>query len=142
NGGNNDDGLSHGRLVGQRNIELRRHSCRSNLFEPAQSAPGQLHARLSGRQVDYPQIAPKDPEAEAGPERLRARLLGGEPAGVARGGIGASIAFPPFGVREDAVEEAIAVTLDDLFDAADVDQITAEADDHRIALSRAPVRQS
>ena len=89
-------------------------------------AAGQPHRRLPRRQIDHPQVAPEDAVAEAGTERLRTGLLGGESAGIARRAIGTPVAFLALGIGKDAVQEAISKTLDHLLDAADVDQIAAE----------------
>ena len=42
----------------------------------------------------------------------------------------AAIAAAALGFGEDAVEKAVAEALDRLFDAADVDQVAADAEDH------------
>jgi hypothetical protein len=68
---------------------------------------------------------------EAGAERLRAGFLCSEAAGIARRPIFAPVTFPAFNVGKNAIEKAVAETLDHLLDAADVDQIAAQAEDHR-----------
>src|SRR5437762_2011693 len=73
----------------------------------------------------------------------RARCRGEAP-GIARPRMGAPLATAPFGLGEDAVEKAVAIARDRRLDAADVDQIAADAQDHWgiIGVSRAPVRPS
>src|SRR3954453_19540784 len=91
-----------------------------------------MQARLAGRQVDDAEIAPEHAAAKPGAERLGGGFLGGKTAGVAgklRGPPGRPAAAP--GRGEDAVEKAVAKALDRLLDAADVDQIAADAEDHR-----------
>ena len=68
---------------------------------------------------------------EAGAERLRTRFLGGEAAGIACCPILAPVAFSAFNIGENALEKAVAEPLNHLLDAADVDQIAAQAEDHR-----------
>src|SRR5580704_10197326 len=85
-------------------------------IEAPLGAAGQLHGRPPRRQVDDAHVAPPHPGADAGAERLGAGFLGGEALGV-----GFYPIAPTFGAgalvrREDAVDEAIAVALDDLGD--------------------------
>ena len=42
-----------------------------------------------------------------------------------------AVAAAALGLGEDAVEKAVAEALDRLLDAADVDQVAADAEDHR-----------
>src|SRR5215470_16843904 len=81
--------------------------------------------------IDHPQIPPEHAKAEAGAKRLRASLLGGETARVARRSIGSPLAFTALDICKYPIEKAVSKALDDLLDAADVDQIAADAEDHR-----------
>ena len=79
------------------------------------------------------------PARRPGAERLGARLLGGEALGVGLDPVRAACSACARSVgREDAVEEAVAMALDHLRDAADVDDVGADADDHDAALSLTP----
>ena len=110
-----------------------RHPGGRDLVEAPQRAAGQPHRRPARGQVDDPEIAPEHAAAKPGAERLGARLLGGEAAGIARRPVGPPVAFAALGLGEDAVEKAVAEPVDGLLDAADVDQVAAEAEDHRAA---------
>src|SRR5579863_5251346 len=129
-GADDDDRLRHRRLVGQAYIEPRRHAGRRQLLEPLQRPAGEQHPRLSRGQVDDAEVTPVDASPKAGAERLRARFLGGEAARIARRGMDARLALAALVRGEHAIEKAFAEALDHLLEAADVDQIAAEADDH------------
>src|SRR5690242_19257752 len=131
-GGDDDDGLGERRLVGQADIETHLHAGRGYRLEAGERAAGQPQAGLARGQVDDPEVAPEDAAPETRTERLGGGLLGGKAAGVAgAAGQAAAIAAATLGLGEDAVEKAVAETLDRLFDAADVDQVAADAEDHR-----------
>ena len=98
--------------------------------EPARRPAGEGHGRPSRRQVDDAEIAEEHPGAKPGSERLGAGLLGGEAFCIGLDPVGAPIRQRALGLGEDALQETIAVPLDGLRDAADVDQICADADDH------------
>ncbi len=70
------------------------------------------------------------PRLRPGAERLGAGLLGGETLGVGGRALGAAFGFLLFDRREDAVDEALAVTRERLFDAPDIDEIAAKPEDH------------
>src|SRR5262249_42605355 len=82
------------------------------------------------RQIDHAHVAPEHARAQAGAERLGAGLLGGEALGIGLSALGAPLGLGPLGCGEDAAEEAFAVSLDRPFDAADVDEVGPDADDH------------
>src|SRR5262249_47942936 len=128
------DRLGNRRLVCERDIEPSRHPRWGDLRKAPQGAPGQLHAGLSGGEVDNSQITPEHTVSEPRAERFCARLLGSEPASVARCAARAAITFAAFGRSKNAIEKAVAVALDHLFDPPDVDQIAADTEDHRIRL--------
>src|SRR6266700_199319 len=131
-GGDDDDRLGERRLVGEGDIEARQHPGRGDRLKAAQGAAGQPHPRLSRGLVDDAEVAPENPAAKAGAERLGGGLLGGEAAGIARSaGRAAAIAAAALGFGEDAVEKTLAKALDRLLDPANVDQIATDAEDHR-----------
>ena len=95
------------------------------------SAPaGELHGRASRRQVDDAHVAPKHARAQTGAERLGAGLLGGETLGVGFDPSGAAFGFRPLGRGEDAIEKALTVPFDRTLDAADIDEIGTDTEDH------------
>src|SRR5262249_47934115 len=79
---------------------------------------------------------------DSGPERLGTGLLGGKTLGVGRDHhflvLGAALRLGALGVGEDAVEKALAMALDHLGDAADIDQVVADADDHQVMPAPCP----
>src|SRR5690606_40421377 len=85
----------------------------------------------AGRQVDDAHVAPEDAAPEAGAERLGAGLLGRVALGVAGGAQAPSVRLRPLDLGEHAVGEAVAVAFERPLDAADVDDVAADADDHR-----------
>src|SRR5262249_24736731 len=93
-------------------------------------AAGELHGRPSRRQIDHPHVAPEHARPQPGAERLGAGLLGGKALGVGLEPVGAALGPRPLGGGEDARQEALAVALDHLLDAAHVAEIGADADDH------------
>src|SRR5207302_6682830 len=89
------------------------------------------HRRLTRGMVDDAEVAPEDPLAKTGAERLGRGLLGGEAPGIARpAGQTAAIAAAALVFGEDAVKKAVAKTLDRPLDPADIDEIAADAEDH------------
>ena len=68
-------------------------------------------------------IAPADLAADADPERLRHRLLGGEPRGVVRGGIRHRAAVGDFLHAKGAGHEAIAKARQRVLDPRDLRHI-------------------
>src|SRR5207248_2315177 len=121
---------------GQRDIEPGRHTFRCDLFEPPQGAAGQPHTGLPRSQIDDPEIAPEHAVAKPGAERLRTGFLGGKPPRVAGRAVGAPVAFAALGIGEDAFEKAIAKALHRLLYATDIDQVAADAENHRACLRR------
>src|SRR5882672_678085 len=95
-------------------------------------AAGQHQRRLARGQVDDAEVAPEHAGAEAGAERLRAGLLGSEALGVAGGAVGAAVGFLLLGLREDAIGEAGAEARQRPLDAADIDDVAADAEDHAL----------
>src|SRR6185437_9525782 len=123
--------LRQRRLIGQREIDACDHAGWRQRLEALQGAAGEDHARPAGRQVDDAEIVPIDAGAEAGAERLGACFLGGVALGVAGDTIGAAIGFGALGLGEDARQESLAEALDGPHDPIDVDEVAADAEDHR-----------
>ena len=94
-------------------------------------AAGQLHGRPARRHVDHADVAPEHAAPEPGAERLGAGLLGGETLGVGFHSPwrGASALARSAAVKMRR-EKALAVAFDRLADAARVDDVGTEADDH------------
>ena len=92
---------------------------------------GQLHGRLAARQVDHAHVAPEHAVAtcrcRAPWRRLpwrRSAWRRRRRAALRRSELGL------LDVGEDARDEALAIALQRLLDAPDVDQVAADADDH------------
>src|SRR5260370_30426609 len=131
---NYDEGLRQWPVIGNAQIDSRLMPVGRQRREPGQRAAGELHGRTAARQVHHPHIAPPDASPDSRAERLGTGLLGGEALGVGRHHhflvFGPALGPGALGVGENAVQEAVAMTLDDFGDAADVDQVRADADDH------------
>src|SRR5215831_223125 len=124
-------GLCERRFVRQCDIKLGRHAYGRDFFQSPQGAACQVHARAARSQIHDPEVSPEDAVAKPGAEGFRTSLLRREAPGVARRTVGAPVALTALGIGKDAVEKAIAKTLDHLLDSADVDDIAADAEDHR-----------
>src|SRR5437763_928892 len=133
---NYDERLRHRPVVGNAEVNARLIALRRQDLKPGQRPAAQLHGRTAARQVQHPHIAPPDATPDAGAERLRTSLLGGESLRVGCDHhllvLGATPGLGALGFREDAIEEPITMALDDLRDPADVDQVRANADDHAL----------
>ncbi len=95
---------------------------RQQLGQPRRGTAGELHGRLAAGQVHDAHVAPEDALGNAGAERLRAGLLGGEALGIGGGAAGPALGARPLDVGEDARQEPLAVARQRLLDAADVDR--------------------
>ncbi len=136
--GDDDNGLGQREIVGDGEVDPGFVALRRDLLEARERPPGQGKGRPAGRQVDDPHVPPEHALANPVPSAFGAGLLGGEALGI-----GGRAGRPPVGLGaldggEDAVEEAVAVALDRLLDAADVDEVVAEADDHELIRGPAP----
>ena len=91
--------------------------------------------RLASWQVHHAEVREEHPVPKAGPEGLGGGFLGREPFGKGSGpdGLGSPQRPRPLGFREYAVEEAGPVPLDGFFDASDVADVGADAEDHGFA---------
>ena len=134
------DGLGEREFVGDgewidaHGVALRREAAAA-LAQRRRSAPG---SDCPDGRLTTPMSRQNTPGAEARAERLGAGLLGGEALGVGGGARRPPrpICAAPI-VGEDALEEAVAVALEGALDPPDVDDVVAEADDHRDAPARA-----
>ena len=125
------EGLGEREIVGDREVDLRHVVSWHKALQPLGRAAGKLHRWLSARQIDDAHVAPEHAVVEPRAERLRTRLFCGEAFRVGSGAIGPALGLHPLRFGEDAVEEAVAIALDCFFDTADIDQVAADADDHR-----------
>src|SRR5580704_5681408 len=132
-GRNDDESVGRRSLVGDGEVDARFVAGGRDRVEAPFGAAGELHGRPPRRQVDDAHVAPPHAGADAGAERLGAGLLGGEALGIGLDPVAPPFGARPLGRRENAVDEAIAVTLDHLGDAAHVGNVGADAEDHRAA---------
>ena len=96
-------------------------------------AAGELYLRCGARLAVDNHVGECDTRAEASPERLEHRLLGGKTPGQALDSIDRIADFIKFGLHETAREQGISRILDPTPYLCDFDQIDAVADDvHRI----------
>src|SRR5262249_31452786 len=100
--------------------------------------PGQLQGGPSRRQIDHAHVAPEDAGAHACAQRLGAGLLGREALGV-----GLRLPRPPvcpgaLDRGEDPGEKAVAVARDHLLDPPHIDEVGADAENHRTAARARP----
>src|SRR3984885_2151271 len=132
NGGrrNDDESMGHRSLVGDGEVDARFEAFGRDRVEAPLGAAGELHGRPPRRQVDDAHVAPPHAGADAGAERLGAGLLGGKTLGVGFDPVAPPFGAGTFGRREDAIDEAIAVALDDLGDTTHVGNVGADAEDH------------
>ncbi|MNT23000.1 hypothetical protein D3C72_1584070 [compost metagenome] len=94
---------------------------------------GQGQGRLARLQVHHPHVAPIDVSAHPGAQRLGAGFLGREPLGVAPGRVRLAVRTGALQFGETALLEAVAEPIQRLLDAANVRQVSADADNHRPA---------
>src|SRR5262245_19071707 len=123
-------GLGDGALIGDGDVDAGLAAGRRDLLQPAQRAAGQPHGGPARRKVNDAHVAPEYAAAEAGAQRLGAGLLGGEALGIGFHPVGPPLGARPFGLGEDAGEEALAVALDRALDAPNIDQVRTDAMDH------------
>src|SRR5205814_1413429 len=92
----------------------------------------QLRRTAAAHDLDVP---PENTARVSGTERLHGRLLRGEAAGKVNGRLAAPRAVRDFALREDATDEAIAVSLDRCGDARNIGCVQAKAYDggHAVA---------
>ena len=85
--------------------------------------------RPDGR-LTTPMSRQNTPRTQTGTERLGAGLLGGETLGVGFDPPGAAFGLCALERREDAIEEALTMPFDRALDAADIDEIGTDSEDH------------
>src|SRR6185437_8325574 len=134
--GNDNQRLSDRRLVGKRHVNPRRHARRRHRPKPRKRAAGQHQRRPAAGQIDDAEIAPVDAPTKAGAESLRASLFSRIALGVTLDAIGAPIGARPLLRGEDAVEKPLTKARDGLLDATDVDEVSADAEDHVLSPPR------
>src|SRR5262249_22044293 len=93
----------------------------------------QLDRRLTGRVVGDLDISPGDPAAPAGAEDLEDGLLRGEAAGDVGQRIPHAANVSPLGLGQHAVEKPVGVALQDVAEAAVLNQIDSLRDDVHVA---------
>src|SRR5207302_1202719 len=98
----------------------------------------QHHGGPARAQIDHAHVAPEDALPEPGSKRFCTGLLGGEALGVGRCAAGPGVRFRAFRGCEDTRQEALAVAVERLLDAADVDDVVAQAQDHGGSFARWP----
>ena len=82
-------------------------------------------------------VAPGHALAEARAERLGARLLGGVALRVAAGAVDVAVAAAALEVRVHTLAESVAPALQRTLEAADIEQVGADAQDHPLGLAKA-----
>src|SRR5258705_4329178 len=94
---------------------------------------GKFEARLARFQVPHPHAMPARRRADSGAERFGERFLGGEALGeIVRTQTVRGKAFH-LGIDQDLAGETIAPAHERLLDAADLDDVGSEAEDHLAA---------
>src|SRR5262245_36225224 len=129
-GRDDDDGLSHGKVVGDGEVDAHFVPLGREVGKGLERSAGELECWPAGGQIDHAHVAPEHPLAEAGAKRLGASLLGGKALGVGSGPAGAAVGLPPLGVGKHAGKKTVAVALDGTLHAPDIDDVVAEPEDH------------
>ena len=114
-------------------IDVRVHARRRKRGEPSGGAAAQLKNRLPRRTVEHADVAPVHALAEAGAERLGARLFGSVSLGVGGDAIGAPLGACPLGGGEHPHQKAFSEPLERTLDPPDVDQVSPDPDDHALS---------
>ena len=104
---------------------------RGQRVKPLLGAAGERQRRLRPRQVDHADVLHEHAALEAGADRLREGLLGGEALGVGAGaGERPPLRLGALDLGEHAPLEALAEPVERSLDPLDVAQVRADADDH------------
>ena len=98
-GGNDDDGLGGGKIVGDGQVDAHLVTFGRQPGKRPRRASGQLQGGAPRRQIHHAHVAPEHALAEAGAERLGAGLLGGEALGVGGGARRPPVGFLPLESR-------------------------------------------
>src|SRR5215208_4108496 len=128
-------------VVGERHMDDRLTSGRSDGSEALERAAGQEHRRAPAGQVHDLHVAPEHAPAHAGAERLGAGLLRREAPRIGFGPRRPPVRAPALALGEDAPGEALAEALDRAPDAADVAEVRADAENQRPALPSSMARR-
>ena len=104
-----DDDLSERKRIGMRDRELRRAS--ADLREAPGGAAMQPKLRRTAGLSDHFDVAPQHALSVPGPERLHCGFLGREASREMNRGITAPHAVRHFALSENAVREALAISL-------------------------------
>ena len=88
----------------------------------------QLQPRGSAHPYHF-DVLPQDAQRLAGSERLHSRFFHRESAGQVRNRVSPLCTIGNFTVREDPVQEAVAVTFEEVGDAPEIRRIQTNADD-------------
>ncbi|VVT08338.1 hypothetical protein HOE425_330162 [Hoeflea sp. EC-HK425] len=119
-------------VIGYRQMNGAPHAVRRHLLEALGRPAGQLHGGLAARQVHNAHVPPEHASRQPCSKCLGASLLRREPLGVGSRTQGPAIRLGPLDIRKAAPDETIAVTFEGLLDPPDVNQITANSDDHAL----------
>src|SRR5262249_49807188 len=122
--------LRHRAFICDRQIDSRLAAGGRDGAQPGERTAGQFYGGAAGRQVDDSHVAPEHAGAHAGAERFGAGLLGREALGIGLDAPGASFRLGPLGSGENAIEKALAVSFDGAFDAADIDEVGTDTENH------------
>src|SRR4029077_7497476 len=93
----------------------------------------QLHTGLAPGEIDHTHVAPEHAAAQTGAEGLGAGLLRRKALGIGRSTLCPLVGFLALNRGEYSAEEAFAETLNASVDAAYVNQIGTQPDDHLAA---------
>ena len=115
--------MRHRPFVGDRDIDARRIALGRDRLQAALRPSGQFHGRPAARQIHHTHIAPPHPAAQPGSERFGASLLGREPFRIGLDPVAPLVGPRSFDGREDAIEKAVAVPLDDFGNPARIGDI-------------------
>src|SRR5688572_15608677 len=137
---NDHKGLSQREIIGDGEVDLSTGPRGQNGGQPFGGAPGQCHGGLARGQIHHPHVAPEDALIEAGSEGFGAGFLGSETFGVRRRALLAALRSPHLDRSKDPFNEALAIAVESLLDAPDIDEVAADADDHRAAAPAASAR--
>ena len=118
--------LGEGERFRMRNRE--EGSRHAQTFSVASGAAVELQAWRAAAADDL-DVLPQHAARLACPERLHRRLLRGEASGEVRNRIPPLCTIGNLAVREDAAQEPIAITLEDVRDAMEIRRIDADAND-------------
>src|SRR5262249_26350488 len=127
---NNHESLRQREVVRDGEIDLRRVSRRRDFLQAFQRAAGELHARLAAGKIDDAHVAPEHTPPQPGAERFGTGFFRGEALCITCSTLRTLIRFVALELGKDAAEETLAEALDAFLDAADIDEIGADADDH------------